>query len=114
VFRGVRRRGAAGRWVCEVRVPGNRGARLWLGTYVAAESAARAHDAAMLALGSVCLLAVPPPSALSGLDDARRAALEAAPELEQVPVKKTGETATCSTFEREKKPQKKGLSGINF
>ncbi|CAD6342983.1 unnamed protein product [Miscanthus lutarioriparius] len=49
VFRGVRRRGAAGRWVCEVRVPGNRGARLWLGTYVAAESAERAHDAAMLA-----------------------------------------------------------------
>ncbi|CAD6224160.1 unnamed protein product [Miscanthus lutarioriparius] len=76
VFRGVRRR-----WVCEVRVPGNRGARLWLGTYLAAESAARAHDAAMLALlgrgagagagrlnfpDSAWLLAVPPPSALSG------------------------------------------------
>ena len=88
-------------------------ARLWLGTYLAAEAAARAHDAAMLALGSVCLLAVPPPSALSGLDDARRAALEAAPELEQVPVKKTGETATCSTFEREKTAKKKP-SGINF
>nr|CAB3454000.1 unnamed protein product [Digitaria exilis] len=92
VFRGVRRRGAAGRWVCEVRVPGNRGARLWLGTYLTAESAARAHDAAMLALGrgggrsgegvlnfpdSAWLLAVPPPSANSGLEDARRAALEA-------------------------------------
>lgn len=98
VFRGVRRRGAAGRWVCEVRVPGKRGARLWLGTYLAAESAARAHDAAMLALlgrgagagagrlnfpDSAWLLAVPPPSALSGLDDARRAALEAVAEFQR-------------------------------
>jgi hypothetical protein len=98
VFRGVRRRGAAGRWVCEVRVPGNRGARLWLGTYVAAEAAARAHDAAMLALGrgrspgaagclnfpdSVRLLAVPPPSALSTLDDAHRAALEAVADFQR-------------------------------
>ena len=32
VYRGVRRRGSAGRWVCEVRVPGKRGERLWLGT----------------------------------------------------------------------------------
>ncbi|XP_039817768.1 dehydration-responsive element-binding protein 1A-like [Panicum virgatum] len=49
VFRGVRRSGRAGgrcRWVCEVRVPGRRGCRLWLGTYGAAEAAARAHDAA--------------------------------------------------------------------
>ncbi|OEL15967.1 Dehydration-responsive element-binding protein 1A [Dichanthelium oligosanthes] len=93
VFRGVRRRGAAGRWVCEVRVPGKRGARLWLGTYVAAESAARAHDAAMLALGrgvgclnfpdSAWLLAVPPPSALSGLDTARRVALEAVADFQR-------------------------------
>nr|AFP33239.1 dehydration responsive element binding protein 1A [Sorghum bicolor]AFP33240.1 dehydration responsive element binding protein 1A [Sorghum bicolor]AFP33241.1 dehydration responsive element binding protein 1A [Sorghum bicolor]AFP33242.1 dehydration responsive element binding protein 1A [Sorghum bicolor] len=95
VYRGVRRRGAAGRWVCEVRVPGKRGARLWLGTYLAAESAARAHDAAMLALGrggaagclnfpdSAWLLAVPPPSAISGLDDARRAALEAVAEFQR-------------------------------
>jgi len=94
VFRGVRRRGAAGRWVCEVRVPGKRGARLWLGTYLAAESAARAHDAAMLSLGrrgagclnfpdSAWLLAVPPPSALSGLDDARRAALEAVADFQR-------------------------------
>ena len=95
VFRGVRRRGAAGRWVCEVRVPGNRGARLWLGTYVAAEAAARAHDAAMLALGrggsgaglnfpdSAWRLALPPPSALPSLDDARRAALEAVADFQR-------------------------------
>ncbi|KQK23929.1 dehydration-responsive element-binding protein 1H [Brachypodium distachyon] len=56
VYHGVRRRGRAGRWVCEVRVPGTgscnkkRGQRLWLGTYFSAECAARAHDAAMLML----------------------------------------------------------------
>ncbi|KAG2585542.1 dehydration-responsive element-binding protein 1I-like [Panicum virgatum] len=87
VFRGVRRRGRARgrrcRWVCEVRVPGRRGCRLWLGTFAAAEAAARAHDAAMLALRGSCgavaarrlnfadsawLLDVPPPAALLGAE----------------------------------------------
>ncbi|CAO2211721.1 unnamed protein product [Urochloa humidicola] len=57
VFRGVRRRGRAGgrcRWVCEVRVPGRRGCRLWLGTFDSPDAAARAHDAAMLALRGAC------------------------------------------------------------
>ncbi|KAF7066759.1 hypothetical protein CFC21_072698 [Triticum aestivum] len=92
VYRGVRRRGNAGRWVCEVRVPGKRGARLWLGTYLTAEAAARANDAAMLALGgrsarclnfadSAWLLAVP--SALSNLADVRRAALQAVADFQR-------------------------------
>ncbi|XP_020167750.1 dehydration-responsive element-binding protein 1H-like [Aegilops tauschii subsp. strangulata] len=92
VYRGVRRRGNARRWVCEVRVPGKRGARLWLGTYLTAEAAARANDAAMLALGgrsarclnfadSAWLLAVP--SALSDRADVRRAALQAVADFQR-------------------------------
>ena len=91
VFRGVRRRGNAGRWVCEVRVPGRRGCRLWLGTFAAAEAAARAHDAAMLALcgadaslnfaDSAWLLHVPRAASaaaeLPPLADVQRAATEA-------------------------------------
>jgi hypothetical protein len=76
-----------------VRVPGKRGARLWLGTYVTAEAAARANDAAMLALGgrsataclnfadSAWLLSVP--SALSDLRDVRRAAIEAVADFQR-------------------------------
>jgi hypothetical protein len=75
-----------------VRVPGKRGARLWLGTYATAEAAARANDAAMLALGgrsSACLnyadsawlLAVP--SAFSDLADVRRAAVEAVADFQR-------------------------------
>ncbi|KAM0823769.1 hypothetical protein ACQ4PT_070645 [Festuca glaucescens] len=95
VYRGVRRRGSAGRWVCEVRVPGKRGDRLWLGTHVTAEAAARAHDAGMLALlggrsvsaarlnfaDSAWLLAVP--SALADLADVRRAALGAVADFQR-------------------------------
>jgi hypothetical protein len=85
VFRGVRRRGNAGRWVCEVRVPGRRGSRLWVGTFDTAEIAARAHDAAMLALaaGDACLnfadsaelLAVP--ASYRSLEEVRHAVTDA-------------------------------------
>jgi hypothetical protein len=92
VYRGVRRRGGAGRWVCEVRVPGKRGERLWLGTYLTAEAAARGHDAAMLALGgrsamclnfadSAWLLAVP--AGLGDLAEVRRAALAAVADFQR-------------------------------
>ncbi|KAL6900656.1 hypothetical protein ACP4OV_005332 [Aristida adscensionis] len=86
VFRGVRRRGRAGRWVCEVRVPGTGGDRLWVGTFDTADAAARAHDAAMLALcgaaaalnfaDSAWLLRVPRLEPAS-LPDVQRAATDA-------------------------------------
>ncbi|KAF7073736.1 hypothetical protein CFC21_078683 [Triticum aestivum] len=105
VYRGVRRRGNAERWVCEVRVPGKRGARLWLGTYATAEVAARANDAAMLALGgrsaaclnfadSAWLLAVPP--ALSDLGDVRRAAVEAVADFQRREAANGSLTATVT------------------
>ncbi|XP_051188933.1 dehydration-responsive element-binding protein 1A [Lolium perenne] len=92
VYRGVRRRGNAGRWVCEVRVPGRRGSRLWVGTFDTAEIAARAHDAAMLALaaGDVCLnfadsaeLLDMPASSYRSLDEVRHAVTEAVEEFER-------------------------------
>jgi hypothetical protein len=109
VFRGVRRRAPAGRWVCEVRVPGRRGCRLWLGTYVTAVAAARAHDAAMLALGgfsparlnfpdSAWLLAVPRfPAGSADLADVRRAAVEALAEFQRRPGTVDEATSSVST-----------------
>ena len=57
--------------MCEVRVPGRGGCRLWLGTYGAAEAAARAHDAAARRLNfadSAWLLDVPAHAALRGAE----------------------------------------------
>ncbi|XP_047051948.1 dehydration-responsive element-binding protein 1H-like [Lolium rigidum] len=109
VYRGVRHRGSAGRWVCEVRQStySLTAAGAWPGTHLTAESAARAHDAAMLALrgcststpilnfaDSALLLDVP--SALPDLAAVSRAALAVALDSQRKQAK-DGEAAVGAT-----------------
>jgi hypothetical protein len=107
VFRGVRWRGCAGRWVCKVRVPGSRGDRFWIGTSDTAEETARTHDAAMLALcgasaslnfaDSAWLLHVPRAPVVSGLrPPAARCATRCLQGHRRVPAPGRGSTATAT------------------
>jgi hypothetical protein len=80
--------------VCEVRVPGSRGDRLWVGTFDTPEAAARAHDAAMLALcGAAATLNFPDSAWLLDVAVAPRGA-RAAGGLELPPLPDVQRAAT--------------------
>ncbi|RLN36046.1 dehydration-responsive element-binding protein 1A-like [Panicum miliaceum] len=87
----------AGRWVCDVRVPGRRGCRLWLGTFGAAMLAIAGAGACLNFADSAWLL--PVPASYASLADVRRAVAEAVEDFQrhEALLEEDAQSATSST-----------------